>query len=195
MRILIACLLLLPFSVFAGSVGTTKTFASGDTLTATDLNGNVTALTAAIDDNDSRITGIRPALGYYANGLFIGWAGPNGGLISDKGYFFSVSETGDLFGLGPTFYESANCTGPQYKSKFMDRRTSNGEVISVVDIGIIYIPADAVAVSTTFNSSGSFANCNVSTFVGVGYYLTQPNDPSVTGVQNSYTPPFHWGIQ
>ena len=194
MRILIACLLLLPFSVFAGSVGTTKTFASGDTLTATDLNGNVTALTSAIDDNDSRITGIRPALGFYANGLLIGWAGPNESIISPKGYFFGLDSTGAVQGLVAPVYESANCTGPQYIGKFTDTRASNGEVLSVVDSGVVYIPADALTVSITYNSSGSFSNCNAST-VTTDLYLLQANDPNVTGVQNSYTPPFHWGIQ
>ena len=215
MRILIACLLLLPFSVFAGSVGTTKTFASGDTLTATDLNGNVSALTAAIDDNDSRVTinesaiaAIKPAVGLFANGQLIAYLGyDQDNFISTNGYIFGIDGDGNgtimpIFSiLGGTIFVSSNCGGQGYTINphllITGISLTNGFVFKQNFTGnIVQVPDNAQILATlNYNSYLSGAGCVVSSGTANSVYPVQANDPMVTGVQNSYTPPFHIGFQ
>ena len=205
MRVIIACLLLLPFSVFAGSVGTTKTFASGDTLTATDLNGNVTALTTAIDDNDTRITTIvtkLPIVVVDGNSQEIGTLlsinGQSFDILTLKGY----SHTSVSFGTGATntlstqgtYFASSGCSGTAYTVLF------NGEVRSVYNtngtISKYYVEKSSLAVKDFVYASqvNSAAGCIATggTFTFALLWPTILNDSVVTGVSETpYTLPIN----
>ena len=198
MRIAIIILLLFPFSIYAGSVGTITTFAPGDTLTSADLNGNLSALTTAIDDNDTRITTIAtklPIVVVDGNSQIIGALlsinGQSFDILTSKGY----SHTSVSFGTGETntssiqgtFFASSDCAGTAYTVLY------NGEVRSVYNtngtISKYYVEKSSLAIKDFVYASqvNSAAGCVMTggTFTFALLWPTILNDPVVTGVSGT----------
>ena len=209
MRIAIIILLLFPFSIYAGSVGTITTFAPGDTLTSADLNGNLSALTTAIDDNDSRITAIgptlRPALSFYDNGQRIAAVITedlrNGTitLLSDTGYIEYHQTPRSTLSIGVLFL-TTDCTGQAYSHGFghIPLYLNNGMTAQTNNTGIyarVYKAPGSPEVAISAESILENDTCTTFPFPENGNYQTVfPNDQAVTGMPNIFTGPFTIGF-
>lgn len=205
MRIILACLLLYPFSLFASSVGTTTTFAPGDTLTSADLNGNLSALTTAIDDNDSRITAITnisSALGFYDNGQRIATVISEDldnsfiTLLSDTGYIEKYTFATLAQGI---FFLTTDCTGQAYSRGFkgLPNYLGNGMATQTDNTGVyqkVYFTPGSTRSAITSESTLSNDLCTTVTTMN-DYFIVFPNDQVITGLPTSLTGPFTIGNQ
>ena len=183
-------------SVVAGTV--TETFSTGDTLTADKLNN----IKDAVNDNDTRITGVR-TLNVYVNSV------KRGALIDsmddfspahfstatvftvllDSGYIAYLSTSGDglhEFGLA---YESVDCTGQAYDQADGANPVllSQGYVYSNDSPSTgtaYYVPAGALQKAVNIQSFTKDNVCNPANYTGSGVpvYL---NDPGITGISKA----------
>ena len=131
--------------------------------------------------------------------------------LSFKEYFFVVSaQSGNLLGLHTIYYSGTNCTGQAYipvdqlQSPPSPRGTytkSQGEVFgarfSSDPVPAYYVAQGTESVSVTPISAADFNTCSGGNFQHkfqqIDAYPAFPNDPDITGVENSYTTPIRAG--
>lgn len=131
--------------------------------------------------------------------------------LSFEGYFFIVSaQSGSLVGLHTIYYSQPNCTGQAYipvdqlqnppsprgiYTKFQGEVFSNR--FASDSIPAYYVAQDTGSVAVTPVSAASLGTCSGGefqhTFRQIDAYPASPNDPSVTGVENSYDTPIRAG--
>jgi hypothetical protein len=131
--------------------------------------------------------------------------------LSFQEYFFVVSaQTGNLVGSHTIYYSGANCTGQAYIS--VDQLKSmpsprglytkhQGEVFGARFAGdssaAYYVAEDTESVSITPVSAADSNTCSGGSFQHqfkqIDAYPALPNDPDITGVENSYTTPVRAG--
>ena len=179
---------------------------------ATTANGSaITANGAAISANEASITANANAiinkqvpLAVFANGARIGWSIGKSSFgkeqyITDEGYIFYLEDNGNL-GFGQPVYLTSDCSGPAYLFKPFSVGLTNGYVFfDQFSNTAMQIPSDATGGINPF-VPGSVLQLGSGCIVVGGnttqtYYPVQPNDPAVTGVQASYTPPLTLGFQ
>ena len=177
----------------AGTVTIPNTFVSGQIARASSINNNFNAIAEAVDDNANNITdntnniaAKRIGIVKDSNGSIIGTLlGIDSfgtlTLISSKGYMFRVNQDGNLYWRPSSIeYDSADCAGNPYIDT----------VQSVDWDGVNYLYVQKGTATTYINtfsykySIGSTCN-NYGTSNFHYKYLAKPNDPGVTGVNNS----------
>ena len=192
------------FDALAAAVNDNNTRITANEAAITANSGTTTANEAAIVANADAIINKQIPLAVFANGVRIGWALGSSKFgqsqyMTNEGFIFSLDDTGGL-GLGQPVYPTSDCSGPAYLFKPFDAALTNGYVFYDQFSGTaMQIPNNAtgginpfVGLSVLQLGSGCIVVGGTNTLT---YYPVQPNDPAVTGVQSSYTPPLTLGFQ
>lgn len=197
--LIVASLVFVSTTVFAGGVAIPNTFQSGQAAVAAEVNENFTAVADGVNANAAAIVNAAKSLrvvdGSNADiGAFIAIDQSSLTLFTDEGYLRSYIEkaTGGSVSYGDRFlmYLSPGCTGQVYAD------TPNGTVYNGVDNQLKYVPRDGQAVSTVsvsylnggWGSPPAPITCVEGSHIGgtPSYmWAAYPNDPAVTGVPNT----------
>ena len=129
---------------------------------------------------------------YYS---YHGTVPPTYTVFNNKGYIFEVSREG-LISLSDQFYfESSDCTGQAYKRDSGTAPASIGTVFRRRDtLETSYIPKNTQPTSTQITSFFQIQDGCIITPDERDVVPVLPNDPAITGVQNSYAMPITIGF-
>jgi hypothetical protein len=173
-----------------------------DTETAT-RQADDAALQGQIDDiNNSNNSGMLEV--YDGDDQAVGFTyGEDNTILTAEGYHFIVAwnsegtiypgERNDgWFFINTIYFSGAYCTGTMYVEPYY-HLAGRGRVESpFTDAGLYYIPLEATKITLTpvsFATVGLPAYCHDYILGAIEMYELLPNEPSITGVQNSYQGP------
>ena len=175
----------------AGPVTVPNTFTSGTPASAAEVNANLSAIEAAVNDNDSRMLVVLDGNDVEIGGLVevsIDFD-PSVKLMTQEGYVFELF-LGDGRVIEPVgfarslIFLSSDCTGTAFAF------VGNGFVVGLnapTGVGALYyVPKDNIAVPNfSYASVTGPSGCNVVAATAPFAWQILPNDPIITGVMNT----------
>lgn len=207
---------LISFNAQAADLAVPNTFMSGTPAIAAEINSNFAAIQAAVNANAANIRENQAAgsLTVYANNQKIGKLASTDSfpffnklnLISDKNYLFTMTGQGDI---GTTerqlYYEHPTCMGNTYISTSIINAATGIVFKGKALTSLYYIPHAQTSINAASTSMLLYGllgvDCYPADVVARATYDALPhdvyqvflNEPSVTGVMNSYTLPISLG--